>query len=157
MTVLLIQVSTAQLRAEPIVFESGERRTTLVELYTPEGCSSCPPSDRWIALFKDSPLLWSSVVPLSFHVDYWDYQGWKDEFSSAVYSSRQRKHQRIGNLSAVYTPGVLVDGSEWRGLLETEPFPAKASGRPGKLTLSVVEGRASGAARYRHPKCRHIG
>ena len=101
---------------ETRVIESGPRQVTLVELYTSEGCSSCPRADRWISHFVDSSDLWQRVVPLSFHVDYWDYLGWKDRFSKPEFSKRQRNHKKTGNVPAVYTPGTLVNGKEWRGV-----------------------------------------
>ena len=64
--------------SEPLVFESGEARTMLVELFTSEGCSSCPPADAWISQLKESPDLWKKIVPVAFHVDYWNNLGWRD-------------------------------------------------------------------------------
>ncbi len=124
------------------VISSGAAKVSLIELYTSEGCSSCPRADRWLSRFVDNPLLWREIVLFSFHVDYWNYLGWRDEFSSAVFSQRQREHKRVGNLSAVYTPGVLINGFEWRGLLERQPFPIPANPllegtHPGVLTLEV--------------------
>lgn len=59
----------------PVRFTSPVLRTTLLELYTSEGCSSCPPADRWLSTLKDDPRLWKEVVPIAFHVDYWNYLG----------------------------------------------------------------------------------
>ena len=71
--------------------KSGETTVPLLELYTSEGCSSCPPADKWLSGQKfDS----SKFIPLAFHVDYWDYIGWKDQFSKVQYSDRQRKIDR---------------------------------------------------------------
>ena len=63
-------------------FESGPTQVNLLELYTSEGCSSCPPAEAWLSEFSESEDLWRAVVPVSFHVDYWDNLGWKDIFSS---------------------------------------------------------------------------
>ncbi|MCK5360690.1 MAG: DUF1223 domain-containing protein, partial [Gammaproteobacteria bacterium] len=63
--------------AEEKHFSSGEGKVNLVELYTSEGCSSCPPAEKWMNNLKDDPRLWQHFVPLAFHVDYWDYIGWK--------------------------------------------------------------------------------
>ena len=80
----------------------------LVELFTSEGCSSCPPADEAVAaLAKDYP---SNVYVLGFHVDYWNYLGWKDEFSSVDYSKRQQQYATTFNLNSIYTPQAIVNG-----------------------------------------------
>ncbi|MEP6749609.1 MAG: DUF1223 domain-containing protein [Bacteroidota bacterium] len=80
----------------------------VIELFTSEGCSSCPPADEAVAdLAKEYP---SNVYVLGFHVDYWNYLGWKDEFSTADYSARQRDYADVLHLSSVYTPQVIVNG-----------------------------------------------
>lgn len=83
-----------------------------IELYTSEGCSSCPPAERWLA---DLPAVPASVwLPLAFHVDYWDGLGWPDRFADRRYSARQQQVARRAK-AVVYTPGVFVEGREWRG------------------------------------------
>ena len=85
----------------------------VVELFTSEGCSSCPPADRVLASLaaraKSQSLL---VFPLSFHVDYWNYLGWRDSFSDARYSERQRGYSAIGTGGGTYTPQVVVNGED---------------------------------------------
>jgi len=93
---------------------SGEYQTQIIELYTSEGCSSCPPADRWLSSLKTSAGLFKDYIPLAFHVGYWDYIGWKDELASPTNASRQKRHKQAKNLSSVYTPGVLKSGKEWR-------------------------------------------
>ena len=95
-------------------FSSGEKKVSLVELYTSEGCSSCPPAEKWMNNLKNDPRLWQHFVPLAFHVDYWDYIGWKDPFATPDYGLRQRNYKQQGNIHTVYTPGMLLDGKEWR-------------------------------------------
>ena len=73
--------------------KSGLVTVPLLELYTSEGCSSCPPADKWLGGLKPDT---SKFTPLAFHVDYWDYIGWKDKFSKAEYSDRQRKKAAFG-------------------------------------------------------------
>jgi hypothetical protein len=90
-----------------MAFASGEAQVGLLELYTSEGCSSCPPADRWLSGLQNEPGLWHEFVPVAFHVDYWDDIGWKDRFDSPAYTERQRTYERQGAVSAVYTPGVL--------------------------------------------------
>lgn len=88
--------------------ESGGQRAALVELFTSEGCSSCPPADRWLSeLGRTSG---AAVVPLAFHVDYWDSIGWPDPFASAAYSERQRQAAARQSSRTVFTPQVLVNG-----------------------------------------------
>jgi hypothetical protein len=92
---------------------STEQQTLLLELYTSEGCSSCPSADRWLSTLKDDNRLWTQIVPVAFHVDYWDYIGWKDRFANAKYSMRQRHYAINGNARSVYTPGFFQNGKEW--------------------------------------------
>jgi hypothetical protein len=82
----------------------------VVELFTSEGCSSCPPADEVIIkLAKEFP---GNVYFLGYHVDYWDYIGWKDVFSKSDYTERQRKYADAFGLSSVYTPQVVVNGEK---------------------------------------------
>jgi len=112
-SVLLACVFSPQLFALELV--SQETRTDIIELFTSEGCSSCPPADRWLSDLKQNPELFKSFIPLAFHVDYWDYLGWKDKFANPAYSKRQRLYVREGLVSQVYTPGFVVSSREWRG------------------------------------------
>jgi hypothetical protein len=92
------------LAADSCKVRSGERIVPLVELYTSEGCSSCPPADRWLsAKLAETSLNW-----LAFHVDYWDYIGWTDRFADPRYSARQRQRANAAGASTVYTPQVMV-------------------------------------------------
>ena len=87
----------------------------LVELYTSEGCDSCPPADKWLRALRDGGLGADRVVPISLHVDYWDYIGWKDPFAKPLFSSRQREMASIQNNRVVYTPQVMLAGKDYRG------------------------------------------
>ena len=99
---------------QEIQFNSGHTQVSLIELYTSQGCSSCPPADNWLSKLKNEPNLWNEFVPVAFHVDYWDYLGWKDRFSKQEYSDRHRLHKYQGNTKVVYTPGFFLNGKEWR-------------------------------------------
>lgn len=92
------------------VAKSGAATVPLLELYTSEGCSSCPPADKWLSTIKTD-----KVTPLAFHVDYWDYIGWKDKFSKAEYSDRQRKTAAFGGAGFVYTPQFVMNGRDFKG------------------------------------------
>ena len=85
----------------------------LVELFTSEGCSSCPAADAVLArLQKDQPVENVEIIPLALHVDYWNYLGWKDEFSSAEYSARQNGYAEKFKIDSIYTPQMVVDGQK---------------------------------------------
>ena len=96
------------------VFQSRLEQVSLLELYTSEGCSSCPPADLWLGKLTDHPSLWKQLVPIAFHVDYWDSLGWKDRFSRSEYSARQTRYVETGAIPFSYTPGFVLNGIEWR-------------------------------------------
>jgi hypothetical protein len=83
----------------------------VVELFTSQGCSSCPPADALIHDIANDPALRGHVIPLAFHVDYWDSLGWRDPFSSAEWSQRQARYARAMRLNSAYTPQAIVNGS----------------------------------------------
>lgn len=124
------------------VLQSPEARVSLLELYTSEGCSSCPPADRWLSGLKNDPRLWRQVVPVAFHVEYWNYLGWEDRFADPAYGDRQRDYARRGAVRTVYTPGLVLDGREWRSWF-TRPRLALEEGAPaGRLRATLEAGRA---------------
>lgn len=129
----------------PVRFESGERPPLLIELFTSQGCSSCPPADRWLSRFADNPGLWKQVVPVAFHVDYWDRLGWKDPFASRKHTLRQRRYKEAGRTRSVYTPGFVVNGSEWRGWFSGQALPDRPDAA-GVLSAELESGRLR--ARY---------
>ena len=122
--------SHAQCRAA-----SGSHQIAVFELYTSEGCDSCPPADRWFSALKRNAE-GERGVALAFHVDYWDRLGWKDRFASAAYTARQHDQASRQHAPFVYTPQVLLQGrdfSAWRsspasaavGVINARPAPAK--------------------------------
>ena len=115
--------------ARAAIFESGDTQTTLVELYTSEGCSSCPPAEARLAKLKDDPGLWKQFVPVAFHVDYWDRLGWPDRFASSVFTQRQYAYAARWQSASVYTPAFVQNGREG-----SDPTPAA---KPGRLRAEV--------------------
>jgi hypothetical protein len=95
--------------------QSPEHRIAVLELYTSEGCSSCPPADRFLRTLSDKGYRGDHVVPLAFHVDYWDYIGWKDRFAQSGFTQRQKRLAIINGLSTIYTPQYLVNGKDLQG------------------------------------------
>ena len=104
----LAALSAPALAAQTCSAHSAAVAPPIVELYTSEGCSSCPPADKWLSRLKVDP----STVALAFHVDYWDRLGWKDRFSSAAYTQRQAEQQRPSGARFSYTPQVIVNGAD---------------------------------------------
>lgn len=115
-------------QAQACKAESGAQVPVVVELYTSEGCNSCPPADRWLSTLKDQP----GVLAAAFHVDYWDRLGWKDRFASARYTDRQAQQQAAAGSRTSYTPQVVVNGRDWRRWPE---LPAVAAGPPVRLAM----------------------
>lgn len=95
--------------------ESGEQKVALLELYTSEGCSSCPPADRFVSRLEEAGYYPGRVVPLAFHVTYWDYIGWRDPYARAVYDAHQYDMAARQKNRNVYTPQLILDGRDLRG------------------------------------------
>ncbi len=127
--------------AGPHEFQSGAQQVTFLELYTSEGCSSCPAAEAWLSRMKDSPELWKSVVPVAFHVDYWDNLGWKDSLASRAFTDRQRAYATLWNSSVVYTPAFVRNGREWRQWGGNDAPSDHPPGKPGVLDAASVDGR----------------
>ncbi len=100
---------------EPVTVKSGLYQTAVTELYTSEGCSSCPPADRWLKQLIKVPSTELNNLALAFHVDYWDYIGWTDIYANPTYTNRQRHLARMNQQNSIYTPEFFVNGSEARG------------------------------------------
>lgn len=94
--------------------DSPEHRATVLELYTSEGCSSCPPADEWFSRLRGQGVGPESAVLLAFHVDYWNQLGWQDPYSKSAFSARQRALAPRASRGVVYTPQVLLNGMDYR-------------------------------------------
>lgn len=96
------------------VVKSPGNRVAILELYTSEGCSSCPPADRFLSALKDAGISDEHLIPMAFHVTYWDYIGWKDRFAKKQYDQRQRNQAQKQKKSTVYTPQFMLSGDDYR-------------------------------------------
>ncbi len=127
--------------------QSGPLKTPVIELYTSEGCSSCPPADQWLSTFKtqaagqtagqtSGQTRGSFPVIQAFHVGYWDYIGWVDRFASPAYTTRQRHIAALNRQSAIYTPQAVLDGRDW-------PNWAGGTGSPERVAKMAEPAQAS--------------
>ena len=135
--VMLCAALTAQ--ASDRLFESGAQKTHVLELFTSEGCSSCPSAEAWFSKLKAEPGLWKDFVPLAFHVDYWDRLGWHDPFAAKEWTARQYQYSANWKSESIYTPGFVLDGREW----QDRATPASSTERAGVLKLSITNGKIS--------------
>lgn len=124
---------------------SGRDTLPLVELYTSEGCDSCPPADKWLA--STFPPGGASASVLAFHVDYWDRLGWKDRFASPDYTARQYASMRASGATFVYTPQVLVQGRDVPASKRASALQS-AGARPARATIAL-EAAGDGNVRVR--------
>ena len=126
---------------------SGPQITPLVELYTSEGCSSCPPADKWLSSTFAKDSAGGVGIALAFHVDYWDRLGWKDRFATPSYTERQYEGMRANRARFVYTPQVLVQGRDFPQWQERRSAAALAAlgTKPARaeITLEALPERGS--------------
>ena len=122
--------------AETLHLESGDKKNTLIELYTSEGCSSCPPAEEYLNTLKNNNELWKKWVPIALHVQYWDYIGWKDRYATRENGQRQSRYASLKRASTVYTPAFMVNGNSWRRGLFSSSLPNDNSS-VGNLIVNV--------------------
>ena len=130
---------------------SPAHTTAFVELYTSEGCNSCPPADRWLSSVARTYSR-EQVVPLALHVDYWDYIGWKDPYARREFSQRQRRLSQLQRTALVYTPQVVLQGADFRawGGREFGRAVERITARPAAAHLSLaIVGRSDAALRVK--------
>ena len=152
-SLVLIPVAAALLpaasQAQTCEARSAAQPPALVELYTSEGCSSCPPADRWLTTLKGR----SDVIALAFHVNYWDRLGWPDRFATPAITERQHQLAQTSGSSTVYTPQVIHNGRDmrqWSGASLTR-LPAskvaltlKREGHTVSASVGAGSGRLAG-------------
>jgi hypothetical protein len=123
--------------------DGDARRVTLLELYTSEGCNSCPPADRWVSALPPR-LVPEKLVVLAFHVDYWNYLGWEDRFSQRRFSERQQALVRANDLRTAYTPQLVLNGRDYRRLESIESAVARINAKPADARVVLrAEQRAT--------------
>jgi hypothetical protein len=127
--------------AASVEFQSSQRQVSLLELYTSEGCSSCPPAETWLSKLKGSQGLWNEFVPVAFHVDYWNNLGWKDRFSDEQYTERQKSYAQLWSASDIYTPEFVLNGKEWHDWLGFRGAPSSTASQPGVLQVQSGDGK----------------
>lgn len=132
---IVVLALSRPVHAAESVFRSAPGGTSLLELYSSEGCSSCPPADSWVSSLRSSPGLWTDFVPVAFQVDYWDYLGWRDALASPDHTARQRSYGRL------VTPELLLNGRSFGGF-GTAP-------RKPKSDAGALEVRSEGIASHR--------
>jgi hypothetical protein len=139
-SLFLLFATTVNAQIKPMIFQSKQERTSLLELFTSEGCSSCPPAERWLSTLKSSPGLWREFVPVAYHVDYWDHLGWRDPWASGEFSDRQRAYARSWQGDSIYTPGFVLNGQEWRDWSNRKEAPSASRAQAGVLKVSSADG-----------------
>jgi hypothetical protein len=124
--------------------KSPDHLVALIELYTSEGCDSCPPADKWLSRLvgtdKEPPGV-TRAVPISFHVDYWDRLGWKDRFASSKYTDRQYEQMRRQRATFVFTPQVMLQGrdfGQWRAVDDPAAAIATVNARRPRASIELV-------------------
>jgi hypothetical protein len=124
-------IVTDALAADRCKVDSRATVTPVIELYTSEGCSSCPPADRWVSSLKGAAGEGAAVVQ-AFHVGYWDSLGWVDRFASPAYTTRQRQVAAWNGQSGIYTPQVVRNGADWHDFAH-----ALAASAPPRAAISL--------------------
>ncbi|MFM7332377.1 MAG: DUF1223 domain-containing protein [Brachymonas sp.] len=118
--------------------KSSDKLTPVIALYTSEGCSSCPPADAWLSQFKAAQKE-GKVVAQAFHVNYWDYIGWKDRFAAPAYTQRQRELSARTQLNSIYTPRIAKNGLTVRNYSQPEAMLASPAPAAARIALKQLE------------------
>ncbi len=148
LTIALLATATTGHARE---FTSGPERVNLIELFSSEGCSSCPPADKKMNALAENKKLWKEFVPVAFHVDYWNYLGWPDPYSSADFSNRQRRYVKEWRARSAYTPCFVVNGAAAR-----TPKSTGHIAQAGTLKVILHDGQATITFAAQEPKGNYI-
>lgn len=124
--------------AESLTVKSPMGTNAVIELYTSEGCSSCPPADKWISNYSAASSSDDGVIALAFHVDYWNYLGWEDVYSKPEFTERQRLLGSINKQRTIYTPEFFVNASETRRTGKIPSHVAKINNTPSTWDLTLT-------------------
>lgn len=141
-TLMATALTTADATCEAT---SPRTAVALVELFTSQGCSSCPPADRWLSRLAQQA--GPRAIPLAFHVGYWDYIGWKDPYARAEFNERQSRLAAANGSRSVYTPGVFVQGREmrrWHDAADFESQVRSINQRTAGATITIDQVRNEG-------------
>lgn len=126
--------------------QSPAHSVALLELYTSEGCDSCPPADRFVSALPAGGVGADQAVILSLHVDYWDYIGWKDRFASPVFTARQRELSDLAGTRTIYTPEIFVGAKELRGWQNgVGAAVRRVNAQPARADIRIALGTPGGA------------
>jgi hypothetical protein len=140
-SVVAVALTGAAHGAAPACSAQSPRHTVaLVELYTSEGCDSCPPADRWLSSLRGRGFTPAQLVPLALHVDYWDYIGWKDPYAKPEFSERQRRLAQMSRPPIAYTPQVVLQGQDFRrwGGEEFAETVARINAKDARATIALT-------------------
>jgi hypothetical protein len=139
-------ISVAVSEAGVCPLQSPAHRVSIVELYTSEGCNSCPPADRWFSGLPKQGVSPDMAVLLAFHVDYWNRLGWSDRFSQASFTGRQREVASRASRGVVYTPQLVLDGQDLRHVYSTEQLLTKLAAINAEKAQAKIQANVSSSA-----------
>lgn len=137
---LLLTVQSVQVSGAECTARSGAATLPLVELYTSEGCSSCPPAERWLSGKFPAPAADAAAATLAFHVDYWDDLGWRDRYASRSYTERQQRIAAANHSTFTFTPQVVLQGRNapaWSSA-KLDDDAARVRATPAVATITVT-------------------
>jgi len=138
---VLAGIAAPNALAGSCTLQSPAHRVSVLELYTSEGCNSCPPADRWFSALAQQGVSSQNAVQLAFHVDYWNQLGWPDRFSQSRYSQRQREVASRASKGVVYTPQILLDGRDLRLNYSVEQLRSKLDAINREPGLAKIDAR----------------
>ncbi len=140
----MLALAAARAAGPAVAVHSGPAPVTLIELFTSEGCSSCPPAEAWLGDLRHAAGLWRDFVPVAWHVNYWDHLGWRDPLADPGHTGRQRRYAAAWGNPTIYTPGLVRNGDEWRPSAAGDPAAGARRTAGGKLDATWTLGGPDG-------------